>query len=101
MKGVPLSQVSELIDYGVTAAADEHSIGPKFLRITDIQDGAVDWDTVPFCPCDIRKLSASKLRPGDIVFARTGATTGKSFLIRSCPTDAVFASYLIRYVITG
>ncbi len=33
---------------------------------------------------------------GDIVFARTGATTGKSFLIRECPKDAVFASYLIR-----
>lgn len=30
------------------------------------------------------------------MFARTGATTGKSFLIRECPTDAVFASYLIR-----
>ena len=41
---------------------------------------------------DIRKYG---LVPGDIVFARTGATTGKSFLIRSCP-PAVFASYLIR-----
>ena len=36
------------------------------------------------------------LKPGDIVFARTGATTGKSFLVRACPEDAVFASYLIR-----
>src|SRR5262249_3851956 len=38
----------------------------------------------------------AKLEPGDIVFARTGATTGKSFLIRECPARAVFASYLIR-----
>jgi len=36
------------------------------------------------------------LAVGDIVFARTGATTGKSFLIRECPDAAVFASYLIR-----
>jgi type I restriction enzyme, S subunit len=96
MKRVPLSDVSELIDYGVTASADDRPVGPKFLRITDIQDGAVDWNTVPFCQSDARKLAASKLRVGDIVFARTGATTGKSFLIKSCPTDAVFASYLIR-----
>ena len=38
---------------------------------------------------------ADVLRKGDIVFARTGATTGKSFLINECP-EAVFASYLIR-----
>lgn len=40
--------------------------------------------------------SQARLSAGDIVFARTGATTGKSVLIRECPTDAVFASYLIR-----
>jgi hypothetical protein len=37
----------------------------------------------------------STLDSGDILFARTGATTGKSFLIRNCPLS-VFASYLIR-----
>lgn len=36
------------------------------------------------------------MKPGDIVFARTGATTGKSFLVRDCPPQSVFASYLIR-----
>jgi type I restriction enzyme S subunit len=35
------------------------------------------------------------LKPNDLVFARTGATTGKSFLIHDCP-EAIFASYLIR-----
>jgi type I restriction enzyme, S subunit len=40
--------------------------------------------------------AANSLAPGDIVFARTGATTGKSFLLRTCPERAVFASYLIR-----
>ena len=48
------------------------------------------------CECDERETSAAQLRTGDIVFARTGATTGKSFLIRECPPNAVFASYLIR-----
>lgn len=96
MRRVALSEIAELIDYGVTASANAEPVGPKFLRITDIQDGIVNWDTVPFCEGDDRKLRASRLAVGDIVFARTGATTGKSFLIRSCPERAVFASYLIR-----
>ena len=96
MNTVRLSDISEKIDYGVTASANQNPIGPKFLRITDIQDGSVDWTTVPHCEADYRKLASSRLHAGDIVFARTGATTGKSYLIRSCPNNAVFASYLIR-----
>jgi type I restriction enzyme S subunit len=55
----------------------------------------VNWDTVPYCECSDEKHSKYRLKPGDIVFARTGATTGKSYLITK-PPDAVFASYLIR-----
>jgi type I restriction enzyme S subunit len=95
-KTVALAEVAESIDYGVTASAVQEPRGPKFLRITDIQDGRVNWDTVPWCECDAQSTDDSRLRSGDIVFARTGATTGKSFLIRECPTDVVFASYLIR-----
>ena len=95
-KTKPLGDFAESVDYGVTASANEEPLGPKFLRITDIQDGAVNWDSVPWCECDTRSASDARLKVGDIVFARTGATTGKSFLIRDCPTDAVFASYLIR-----
>jgi type I restriction enzyme S subunit len=63
------------------------------LRISDIQDGRVDWSSVPYCDCpDPEPYSLSA---GDILFARTGATTGKSFLIDECP-PSVFASYLIR-----
>jgi type I restriction enzyme, S subunit len=91
-----LGDFAESVDYGVTASASEQAIGPKFLRITDIQDGAVNWDNVPWCECDAQSASDAKLKSGDIVFARTGATTGKSFLVRECPNDSVFASYLIR-----
>ena len=95
-KTMPLGDFAESVDYGVTASATEQPVGPKFLRITDIQDGAVNWESVPWCECDMRSSSDARLKAGDIVFARTGATTGKSFLIRECPADAVFASYLIR-----
>ena len=93
---VALGSIAESVDYGVTASASWEGKGAKFLRITDIQDGQVAWSLVPWCDCSEREQSRYQLEAGDIVFARTGATTGKSFLIRECPESAVFASYLIR-----
>ncbi|OWY71989.1 hypothetical protein B7486_10095 [cyanobacterium TDX16] len=83
------------INYGYTESAASEPVGPRFLRITDIQDDRVVWDSVPYCKIDAEDLSKYRLTSGDIVFARTGATTGKSFLV-SDPPEAVFASYLIR-----
>lgn len=93
---MPLGDSTSLIDYGVTASAREDAVGPKFLRITDIQDNRVNWTAVPYCKCESGVAERARLATGDIVFARTGATTGKSFWIRDCPDRAVFASYLIR-----
>lgn len=93
---VKLSQIASSVDYGHTASSTSEAIGPKFLRITDIQEGNVNWEAVPFCECSPADEISSQLKPGDIVFARTGATTGKSFLIKNCPNRAIFASYLIR-----
>lgn len=83
------------INYGYTESSSAEKIGPHFLRITDIQDNRVDWTAVPYCPIDESDLPKYKLIDGDIVFARTGATTGKSYLVTN-PPYAVFASYLIR-----
>ena len=88
-----VEELCEKSRYGYTESAQLERVGPKFLRITDIQNGAVNWDTVPYCVCD--DVDKYRLQPGDILFARTGATTGKSFLVKQCP-EAVFASYLIR-----
>jgi type I restriction enzyme S subunit len=92
---VQLKEVCERIDYGFTASADFKATEPRFLRITDIQNGRVDWEQVPGCKINANEEAANRLADGDIVFARTGGTTGKSFLIRN-PPRAVFASYLIR-----
>jgi len=83
------------INYGYTESASSEPVGPRFLRITDIQDDQVDWDNVPYCKIEKADLPKYRLASGDIVFARTGATTGKSFLVNE-PPEAVFASYLIR-----
>ena len=90
-----VGEVAEDISYGFTAKATTEPVGPRLLRITDIQNGSVQWESVPYCEIPKGRASNYSLRNGDIVFARTGATTGKSFRIRSCP-EAVFASYLIR-----
>jgi len=94
-----LGELAE-INYGFTAKASFEIDGPKFLRITDIQDGTVNWDKVPSCKIEDTDYLKHKLEMGDIVFARTGATTGKSFLITKCE-KSVAASYLIRVRLLG
>jgi type I restriction enzyme S subunit len=88
-----LIEISKIM-YGYTAKSKD-SGNVKYLRITDIQDNHVEWDSVPYCDLEEDEFCKYKLEKGDIVFARTGATTGKSFLIENLP-KSVFASYLIR-----
>ena len=87
------------INYGYTESASRSPVGPRFLRITDIQNDNVNWDKVPYCKIDVADRPKYQLASGDIVFARTGATTGKSYLVIE-PPEAVFASYLIRLKLT-
>ncbi|MEK4126947.1 restriction endonuclease subunit S [Anoxybacillus sp. FSL W8-0382] len=92
---VKLKSCLKNLQYGYTASSSASEEGPKYLRITDIQNSRVDWEKVPHCKIDEEQLEKYRLNKGDIVIARTGATTGKSFLIDDVPC-AVFASYLIR-----
>lgn len=92
---VKLGDVSNRIHYGFTASADFSRTETRLLRITDIQDGLVKWNKVPGCKISPDEEADNLLTNGDIVIARTGATTGKSFLIQN-PPRAVVASYLIR-----
>lgn len=91
-----IQEISSGIQYGYTASACNEGTGPKFLRITDIQNGSVDWDNVPTCRITKEDSKKFRLNIGDIVFARTGATVGKSYLILEGSPESVFASYLIR-----
>lgn len=92
----PLSALTDFIQYGYTAKSSSSAKGPRYLRITDIQDDHVEWTTVPRVSIASKDLARYRLESGDIVFARSGATVGKSFLIQGDPGNAVFASYLIR-----
>jgi len=84
-----------VISYGYTAKASVENVGLKFLRITDIQNDLVNWSSVPYCQITEDDFKKYKLIDQDIVFARTGATTGKSYLVCD-PPESVAASYLIR-----
>lgn len=95
---VTLGTVSQEISYGYTESAAAQPIGPKFLRITDIANGRLTWDSVPYCKINDDDFKKYQLLAGDIVIARTGATTGANYLVkRSDPQNVVYASYLIRY----
>ena len=90
-----IAEISTTINYGVSESAKP--IGKyRLLRITDIQDGMVAWESVPFTDYPEDKASAFELSDGDLLFARTGATVGKSYLVKSAPKNTIFASYLIR-----
>ncbi len=95
-KEYKLGEIADNVSYGYTESADEKPIGPKFLRITDIREGSINWDTVPYCPINEKDYIKNKLEIGDIVIARTGATTGITETIKQ-NVEAVFASYLIRF----
>jgi len=94
-----LGEVSSSKQYGYTESASTEKIGPKFLRITDIQHDFIDWDAVPYCPISGKNKLKYKLGIGDVVIARTGNSTGATATIKDASVDAVFASYLIRFKI--
>jgi len=99
-KETTLTALCTDISYGYTESAKLEKVGPKFLRITDITNGRINWGNVPFCPISESDFNKYKLLPGDIVIARTGATTGANYTIKKGdPSYLVFASYLIRYKI--
>jgi type I restriction enzyme S subunit len=95
-----VGDIAKTIHYGFTASSTEKCVGPKMLRITDIQDNFVIWEAVPYCRIESPEKERYLLNDGDLVFARTGATVGKSYLIRGSIPEAVFASYLIRIILS-
>jgi len=95
---VKLKEVlAESPQYGYTASAQEKRVGPKLLRITDIQTHTVDWKKVPYCKINENEKEKYLLKQGDLLFSRTGASTGTNYFVKNLPSEeSIFASYLIR-----
>ena len=91
-----LGDVTHKPQYGYTASANSEHIGPKFLRITDINKNSwISWDFVPYCDISAKDFSKYRLCKGDLLIARM-ADPGHGVLVEE-EQDAVFASYLIRF----
>ena len=90
-----LGEVCTNPQYGWTSKASQ-SGELKYLRISDISSGQIDWETVPFCveiPDDTPKY---KIQKDDILVSRAGSV-GISYRVSNVPYDVIFASYLIRF----
>ena len=84
------------LTYGANAAAEfDNPDWPRYLRITDFKgDGSLRPDTFRSLPPSIAQDYL--VEDGDILFARSGATVGKAFLVRPDTVKACYAGYLIR-----
>ena len=87
--------LSNSIQYGYNAPAQK-SGRIKMVRISDIRDGKVLWDSVPYCQINEDDIHTYLLSANDILFARTGGTVGKSYLVKEIPEESIYAGYLIR-----
>ena len=91
-----LGDITEKPQYGYTESAKDAPVGPKFLRITDINKKPwIEWETVPYCTIGKSDYDKYRLHEGDILIARI-ADPGHGCMIEE-ELDAVFASYLIRF----
>ena len=87
--------IAESIQYGYNAPAKQEG-RIRMVRISDIHENTVAWSSVPFCDIEDSDIPTYLLQPNDILFARTGGTVGKSFLVSEVPCKAIYAGYLIR-----
>ena len=100
MEYVRLKDITLSTQYGYTATETSKSDGKyKYLRITDIVPYYVNYDTVPFCKIAEKQVEKYLVKEGDILVARTGATTGYNYVVPKGIKNTIYASYLIRFVI--
>ena len=93
-----LGEVCESLEYGLNAAAKEFDGENKYIRITDIDDGSRLFLETNLTSPNIDLVNAEnyELKNGDILFARTGASVGKSYIYKDSDGLVYYAGFLIR-----
>ena len=93
-----LGDIAASFEYGLNAAACEYDGVNKYLRITDIDDDTHEFrvDDLTSPQADLAASSGYLLSEGDLLFARTGASVGKTYLYRPFDGRVFFAGFLIR-----
>lgn len=99
-KYIILSEISNSIEYGLNASAKNFDGIHKYLRITDIDDYSRLFLTDKLSSPDVNITEEDyenyKLQKNDLLFARTGASVGKTYLYRESDGEVYFAGFLIR-----
>ena len=95
---VKLKDVTESIEYGLNASAKEFDGENKYIRITDIDDVSRKFkeDSLTSPDIDVSECDNYLLCEKDILFARTGASVGKTYLYIKKDGKVYFAGFLIR-----
>jgi type I restriction enzyme S subunit len=100
-EGKSLEDISEKIMYGMNSSAVPFDGVNKYLRITDIDDSSRKFAPKPLSsPSDLAEYQYI-LKEGDIVFTRTGASVGKSYLYDKNDGKLLFAGFLIKFSIVN
>lgn len=97
---VCLNKISKSIEYGLNASAKDFDGIHKYLRITDIDDSSrlflTDKLSSPDVDFTLEEYDSFKLQKNDLLFSRTGASVGKTYLYRDSDGEVYYAGFLIR-----
>ena len=93
-----LGDLSSSFEYGLNAAAKEYDGENKYIRITDIDDDSREFkqEDITSPDTDLSSAENYRLSEGDILFARTGASVGKSYIYKASDGLVYYAGFLIR-----
>jgi type I restriction enzyme S subunit len=97
--GFPITTLNEVaaepLSYGSVSSATDYDGNTRYIRITDINENGSLGDDLKSA---MRNEDKYLLNEGDLLFARTGATVGKTCIYRKCYGRAIFAGFLIRLI---
>lgn len=91
-----LGECCETFEYGMNVAAKPYDGNNKYIRITDIDERTHTYNQDNIVSPDGIIDERYRVRTNDILFARTGASTGKTYLYKESDGKLYFAGFLIR-----
>ena len=92
-----LGDIATGFNYGMNSASKEYDGKNKYIRITDIDENTRKYiDSEKVSPLDIVE-EQYKVKEGDILVARTGASVGKTYLYNTQDGDLYYAGFLIKF----
>ena len=94
-----LGEVTDNISYGLNAASKDYDGENKYIRITDIDETTGKYNNSDIVSPDCVLSDEYKLKINDLLFARTGASTGKTYLYNENDGKMYFAGFLIKFSI--